>query len=205
MATDIKARFVSAGTATSATTLAAEQDTADGTGLTLTAAASTFAGPAITGCTVQRITLTSGSGDDNSDVTYTITGTDGNNQTITEDLTGGAGGATVTSVKFYHTITSIVGNGAASVDISAGVTVVGIHAELKSGRTRIRGMHGVIGTADTFLFKTTSSTGSNVMVLAADAGDLDPYIPDDGILFTDGAYLPFDNGDITGLTVYLDA
>jgi hypothetical protein len=150
MATDIKARFVSAGTATSATTLAAEQDTADGTGLTLTAAALTFAGPAITGCTVQRITLTSGSGDDNSDVTYTITGTDGNNQTITEDLTGGAGGATVTSVKFYHTITSIVGNGAATVDVSAGVTVTGIHAELNSGRTRVRGMHGVIGTADTF-------------------------------------------------------
>jgi len=205
MATDVKARFVSAGTATGATVLAAEQDTADGTGLTLTAAASTFAGPAITGCTVQRITLTSGSGDDNSDVTYTITGTDGNNQTITEDLTGGAGGATVTSVKFYHTITSIVGNGAATVDVTAGVTVTGIHAELSSGRTRIRGMHGVIGTADTFLFKTSSSTGNNVMVLAADAGDLDPYIPDDGVLFEEGAYFPFDNGDITGLTVYLDA
>ena len=201
----VRAQFISAGTGTSATALATEQDPADGTALTLTAAATTFAGPAIGGCTVQRITLTSGSGDDNSDVTYTIIGTDGNNQTITEDLVGGAGGATVTSVKFYHTITSIVGNGAASVDITAGVTTTGIHAELKSGRTRIRGMHGVIGTADTFLFKTTSSTGDNVMVLAADAGDLDPYIPDDGIVFTDGAYLPFDNGDITGLTVYLDA
>ena len=66
-------------------------------------------------------------------------------------------------------------------------------------------MHGIIGTADTFLFKTSSSTGNNVMVLAADAGDLDPYIPDDGVLFEEGAYLPFDNGDITGLTVYLDA
>ena len=205
MATDIKARFVSAGTATGAAVIAAEQDPADGASLTLEAAASTFAGPAITGCTVQRITLTSGSGDDNSGVTYTLTGTDGNNKTITEDITGPSGGATVTSVKFYHTVTSIVGNGAASTDISAGVTVTGIHAELNSGRTRIRGMHGVIGTADTFLFKTSSSTGNNVMVLAADAGDLDPYIPDDGVLFEEGAYLPFDNGDITGLTVYLDA
>ena len=42
------------------------------------------------------------------------------------------------------------------------------------------------------------------MILTADAGDLDPYIPDDGVLFTDGCYLPFDNTDITGLTVYID-
>ena len=35
--------------------------------------------------------------------------------------------------------------------------------------------------------------------------NLDPYIPDDGVVFTEGAYLPMDQGDITGLTVYLDA
>ena len=35
--------------------------------------------------------------------------------------------------------------------------------------------------------------------------NLDPYIPDDGVLFSAGAYLPMDQGDITGLTVYLDA
>ena len=150
------------------------------------------------------ITLTSGAGDNNSDVTYTVIGTDGMGNSITEDITGPAGGATVTSILFYHTIVSIIGNGAASVDISAGVTVTGIHAQIWGGRTRLRGMHGVIATADTFLFKNTSSTGDNVMILTADAGDLDPYIPDDGVLFTGGCYLPFDNADITGLTVYID-
>ena len=200
----VRAQFISAGTATSATALATEQDPADGTALTLTAAATTFAGPAIGGCTVQRITLTSGSGDDNSDVTYTVIGTDGMGNSITEDITGPTGGATVNSVLFYHTIVSITGNGAASVDISAGVLITGIHAQIWGGRTRLRGMHGVIATADTFLFKNTSSTGDNVMILTADAGDLDPYIPDDGVLFTDGCYLPFDNTDITGLTVYID-
>jgi len=200
----VRAQFISAGTGTSATALATEQDPADGTALTLTAAATTFAGPAIGGCTVQRITLTSGSGDDNSDVTYTVIGTDGMGNSITEDITGPTGGATVNSVLFYHTIVSITGNGAASVDISAGVLITGIHAQIWGGRTRLRGMHGVIATADTFLFKNTSSTGDNVMILTADAGDLDPYIPDDGVLFTDGCYLPFDNTDITGLTVYID-
>ena len=200
----VRAQFISAGTGTGTAVLSTEADPADGAALTLTAAASTFAGPAIGGCTVQRITLTSGAGDDNSDVTYTVIGTDGMGNSITEDITGPTGGATVNSVLFYHTIVSITGNGAASVDITAGVLITGIHAEIWGGRTRLRGMHGVIATADTFLFKNTSSTGDNVMILTADAGDLDPYIPDDGVLFTDGCYLPFDNTDITGLTVYID-
>ena len=200
----VRAQFISAGTGTGTAVLSTEADPADGAALTLTAAASTFAGPAIGGCTVQRITLTSGAGDDNSDVTYTVIGTDGMGNSITEDITGPTGGATVNSVLFYHTIVSITGNGAASVDITAGVLITGIHAEIWGGRTRLRGMHGVIATADTYLFKNTSSTGDNVMILTADAGDLDPYIPDDGVLFTDGCYLPFDNTDITGLTVYID-
>ena len=96
----VRAQFISAGTATSATALATEQSPADGTALTLTGAATTFAGPAIGGCTVQRITLTSGAGDDNSDVTYTVIGTDGMGNSITEDITGPTGGATVNSVLF---------------------------------------------------------------------------------------------------------
>ena len=75
MATDVKARFATGGTATSATTLAAEQDVDDGSDLTLTGAAATFAQGDDGSCTVQKITLTSGSGDDNSGVTYTVVGT----------------------------------------------------------------------------------------------------------------------------------
>ena len=80
----------------------------------------------------------------------TIVGTDGMGASQTEDLVGGAGGATVTSTKFYNTVTSITGNGAASVDITAGVTSTGMHAVLWTGRTRIKGMHGVISSADNF-------------------------------------------------------
>ena len=205
MATDVKARFATGGTATGAAVIAAEQDASDGAALTLTAAAATFAQADDGSRTVQKVTLTSGSGDDNSDVTYTIVGTDHNGNSITEDLVGGAGGATVTSTKFYNTVTSITGNGAATEDISAGVTSSGMHAVLADGRTRVRGMHGVISSADNFLFKTTSSTGTTIMTIPADSGDLDPYIPDDGVLFTNGCFLPMDQGDITGLTVYLDA
>ena len=98
----VRAQFISAGTATSATALATEQDPADGTALTLTAAATTFAGPAIGGCTVQRITLTSGAGDDNSDVTYTVIGTDGMGNSIMEDAaTSAATTGPNADIQFY--------------------------------------------------------------------------------------------------------
>ena len=182
----VRAQFISAGTATSATALATEQDPADGTALTLTAAATTFAGPAIGGCTVQRITLTSGAGDDNSDVTYTVIGTDGMGNSITEDITGPTGGATVNSVLFYHTIVSITGNGAASVDISAGVLITGIHAEIWGGRTRLRGIIlASTGTAGS----VTLQDGNSVTQFEVDvpAGDVFSYnLAEDGILFEGG-------------------
>ena len=203
--TDVKGIFCTGGTATGTAVLAAEQDPADGANLTLTAAAATFAQADEGSTTVQKVTLTSGTGDDNSDVNYTITGTDAQGNEISETITGPAGGATVTSTKFYNTVTQIQGNGAASVDISAGVTASGMHAVLTPGRTRIRGMHGVIASADNILFRTTSSTGTRIMTVAVSTGALDPYIPDDGVLFTDGAYLDMAQGVVTGLTVYLDA
>ena len=65
----VRSRFVGTGLATSTTAISAEGDPADGAALTLTAAAATFSGAGgEANCVVQRITLTSGSGDDNSDV-----------------------------------------------------------------------------------------------------------------------------------------
>tara|TARA_R100000541_G_C1861994_1_gene79392 strand:- start:37 stop:663 length:627 start_codon:yes stop_codon:yes gene_type:complete len=201
----VRSRFVGTGLATSTTAISAEGDPADGAALTLTAAAATFSGAGgEANCVVQRITLTSGSGDDNSDVTYTITGKDGLHNTITEDLVGGAGGATVTSVEFYSKIDSIVGNGAASVDISAGVVSTGMHAVIWTGRTRLRAMHGVVGSAGTYSFRNTSTTGVVEMPLTCTTGDLDPYISDDGVLFTEGCFLVVAVDDMTGLTVYID-
>jgi len=120
--TNIKARFFgpNAGntqiTASSDTNLAAEQDPADGANLTLAALATNGAmcGQGF----AQQIRLVSGAGDDNSDVTYTITGTDVNGVSQTEDITGPVGGAKVVSTLFYRTVTQITGNGAVSVDIS---------------------------------------------------------------------------------------
>ena len=65
-------------------------------------------------------------------------------------------------------------------------------------------MHGVLAGAGNLAFRDGSATGTALLTLSASAGDLDPYIPDDGVLFPNGAFLTADQGDITGLTVFYD-
>ena len=67
-----------------------------------------------------------------------------------------------------------------------------------SGRTRVRGMHVHASTnAVALSLRNTSITGAIKLTLGIPGGatnQTDPYIPDDGILFTNGAYT-----DVTGL------
>lgn len=53
------------------------------------------------------IIITDLGADDQSGATYTITGTDANDQAISENLTGPGASATVASTKFYKTVSSI--------------------------------------------------------------------------------------------------
>ena len=167
--------------------------------MTLTGAAATFGG---TGSS-QKVSLTSGG--NISAVTFTITGTDSKGAAQSADLTG-PHTTTVFSTKFYNTVTQIAASGAVGTNTSAGV--LGGAGDLVSiifgGRTRIRGMHGVLAGAGNLTFRDGSATGTALLTLSASAGDLDPYIPDDGVLFPNGAFLTADQGDITGLTVFYD-
>jgi hypothetical protein len=208
--TNIKSKFFgpNAGntqiTATNSTNLAAEQDPADGADLTLAALATNGAmcGPGF----AQQIKLVSGGGDDNSDVTYTVVGTDVNGVSQTEDIVGGAGGATVTSVLFYRTLTKVTGNGAATVDISMG-TVGVFTAPIFTGRTRVRGFTGV-AVAGNLEISSVSTTGTVEMQTVAAAGAYQPHVPHNGILCPNGAFLGTNTnimvGANTGLTVYFD-
>jgi len=208
--TNIKSRFFgpNAGntqiTAASDTNLAAEQDPADGADLTLTTAAGndSICGPGFS----QQVKLVSGTGDDNSDVTYTIIGTDAFGASQTEDITGPAGGATVISVLFYRTVTKVTGNGAASVDISMG-TVAVFSAPVFNGRTRVRGFTGV-AAAGNLEISSASTAGTVEMQTIAAAGTYQPHVPHNGILCPAGAFLGTNtdimDGANTGLTVYFD-
>jgi len=153
----------------------------------------------------ETITLTSS--DDNSGNDFTITGTDGNGDAQTEVLTGPNAGA-VNSANKYLTITSIVSDGAIATDIQAGILGTGdLTGTVFAGRTRIRGLTGTSkASAGNVVFKNTSITGTSLLTipLTGAVSSMDPYVPDNGVLFKAGAYVNLTAADVTGITVYYD-
>ena len=154
----------------------------------------------------ETITIKSAAGN-NSGNTFTITGTDGNGDAQTEDLTGPNAG-TVNSANKYLTVTSIVSDGAIVTDIQAGILGTGaLTGTVFAGRTRIRGLTGTSkASAGNIVFKNTSITGTSLLTipLTGAVSSIDPYVPDNGVLFDAGAYVNLTAADVTGVTVYYD-
>ena len=155
----------------------------------------------------ETINIKSAAGN-NSGNTFTITGTDGNGDAQTEDLTGPGAGATVSSANKYLTVTSIVSDGAIATDIQAGILGTGaLTGIVFAGRTRIRGITGTSkASAGNVVFKNTSITGTSLFTvpLTGAVASIDPYVPDNGVLFKAGAYVNLTAADITGITVFYD-
>jgi hypothetical protein len=155
----------------------------------------------------QTVTITSPSGN-NAGITFTVVGKDADGAAQTSAATTGpAGGATVDISGTWTEVTSIKSSGAITTSISAGVkdgTATGI---VFAGRTRVRGMNGVAGAgAGRLYFKNSSATtGANKLILDVDNGEaIAPYIPDNGILFADGAYFAYDGTAVVGVSVQYD-
>ena len=153
----------------------------------------------------ETITLTSSA--DNSGITFDITGTDGNGDAQTETLTG-PDTTTVSSANKYATVTSIVASGPITTQIQAGILGTGaLTGIVFAGRTRIRGITGTSkASAGNIVFKNTSITGTSLLTipLTGTAASIDPYVPDNGVLFDAGAYINLTAADVTGVTVYYD-
>ena len=153
----------------------------------------------------ETITLTSSA--DNSGITFVITGTDGNGDAQTETVTG-PDSETVSSASKYATVTSIVASGSITTQIQAGILGTGaLTGIVFAGRTRIRGITGTSkASAGNVVFKNTSITGTTLLTipLTGAVSSIDPYIPDNGVLFNAGAYVNLTAADITGVTVYYD-
>ena len=138
-------------------------------------------------------------------VAMTITGTDLNGNAQTESLNR-PNNNTVTSTNKFLTVTQVAADGAVSTNTSIGITGTAKAGILTPGRTRIRGLHGVSsGTAGSMTFRNSSTTGSILLELDTPNQDdfIDPYIPDDGVVFSSGAYLNVGNG-VTSVTVFFD-
>ena len=160
----------------------------------------------------QVITILS-AGDD-SGITFTIVGTDANGDALTEVVTG-ANAGTASSSGYFNTVDSITTSASSAGNVSAGVlgAILATSGEMGTGtvfagRTRIRGLQGVsAATAGNILFKNTSVTGTTLLAIptSTSATDLiEPYVPDNGILFKAGAYISLPSGVVDTVTVFYD-
>jgi len=194
MATDIKAKhFKLIGAST--THIAAAQ--------TLGGAGNFTLANTTVGNLPQTITFTSTG--NISGVSMTITGTDLNGDAQTESING-PNNNTVTSTNKFLTVTQVAADAAVGTNTSIGITGTATEGILTPGRTRIRGLHGVSSaTAGSMTFRNTSTSGSILLELDTPNQDdfIDPYIPDDGVVFSSGAYLDVGTG-VTSVTVFFD-
>ena len=142
-----------------------------------------------------------------SGVNFTITGTDENGDAVSETRAG-PNANTVTTTEAFLTVTGVSVDAAVgtntSVGFSATSTTKGI---VFAGATRVRGMHGVsnASTAGAMIIRNTSHSGDKRLELDAPAaaGMIDPYIPDEGIRYPNGAYIDISSG-FDSVTVFFD-
>ena len=70
-----------------------------------------------------------------------------------------------------------------------------------AGRSRIKAIHYQAGSSPSLVLKTGSTSGATQLTLAfANNTDDNVYIPDEGLLFSDGCYAVLTN--ITNVTVF---
>ena len=196
---DIQSTFIEAAAAGTQTVSANASDVGNNAAMTLTAS------PYVTD-QARKITITAAN--NQSGISFTIVGLDETATAATETLTGPTGGATVTSTKYYSSVTSItaVGNPqTAAGNISAG-TGADIAAPIYRGDLRMRGMYAVnTGTAGTVNFVQGSPAGTSRLkfntVGAADSTEY-PDIPEDGVVFRNGGYILFDQTKLSSITVF---
>jgi len=152
----------------------------------------------------QTVTLTSTA--NNAALTVTVVGKDADGAAQTEAINPGPNAGTVDSGNTWTEVTSITSDGAITTDISAGVKDGATSGIVFAGRTRIRGMNGVAGAgAATLFFKNSSTSGSTKFVLDVDQAEaIAPYIPDNGVLFDDGAYFIMAGTAVVGVSVQYD-
>ncbi len=157
--------------------------------------------------TARKITATTAGTGDNGK-TVTIVGTDQNGDALTEviTLTGSAETSSGTTGAFL-TITSATVSAQPAANVSLGMTA-DVFGSIFQGRTRVRQVNAESGGAvGSVLFKDGSITGTTLLTVrtGGTAGDINTVnIPQDGILYKDGAFVTFSEVSCNSATVYFD-
>jgi len=205
--TDVKAIFISDVVAADDNGYSASAQVANNAALTLGGALAS--GGSVTNSSGRLTEITSG-GDD-SGISFTVVGTDVNGESMSESITGADSGA-ATGEKYFKTVTSITAVGDPAGTVIAGTTADAADVIFK-GRTRVRGVtivnDAAAGTVDIVnasgADSITSGTSTFKMGTVADATAVSGVaIPEDGVLFKNGAYAKFAIGKCESLTVFRD-
>lgn len=150
------------------------------------------------------ITITCAGSD--SGRTFTVVGTDVHGDAQTETISGADAGSS-TSTGYFRTVTTV------SVDDDTdGAVTVGMSNDaldvIYNGRMRLRGAFIVnSGTAGVVSFTDGSASGTSRLKLgtvASATAERDVTIPDMGILFDNGAFIPYTAGStiFTNITAF---
>ena len=202
---DVKAKFLEADTtAADADGVCASQTPAAGGAQDLTINGAEASGGVATFTAARFVTITSAGADDGR--TFTVTGTDVNGSAQTETITG-PDTATVTGTLYFRTVTTV------SVDDdTAGAITVGMSNDaldvIFAERARLKGAFIVnSATAGIVTFSNGSATGTTKLKLgtvASATAERDVTIPDEGVLFENGCYLPYTAGTtvFTNITAF---
>ena len=150
----------------------------------------------------QTVSLTSSA--NNSGVNFVVVGTDENGDAQTSASTAGPNATTKSMPDSWLSVTSITADASIVTDISAGVTAGATTGTLFAGRTRVRGMSGSGAGAGHMNFKNTSTTGTTLHTEYTHAALIDPYIPDNGILFDSGCYVQATASAVVGISIFYD-
>ena len=191
---DVKAKYIAADTtAADADGVCQSQTPAAGGEQALTINGALASGGVATFVAARLITIASAS--DDSARTFTVTGTDVNGNAQTETIAGPA--TTVTGTLYFRTVTEVLVD-----DDTAGAITVGMANNsldvVYAGRVRIRGVYLIhTGTAGTIPFRNGGAAGTAMLTIptpAAANSTRDVVIPDEGVMFENGAYITYTAG-----------
>jgi hypothetical protein len=191
---DVKAKYIAADTtAADADGVCQSQTPAAGGQQNLTINGALSSGGVATFASARLITIASAAND--SARTFTVTGTDVNGVAQTERIAGPA--TTVTGTLYFRTVTQVTVDANTAGAITVGMSNSALDV-IYAGRARLRGVFVIhSGTAGTLSFRDGSATGTAHLTLATTASantDRDIIIPDEGIMYERGVYLPYTAG-----------
>jgi len=145
---------------------------------------------------------------DETPITVTLVGTDTNDESITEIIAlPGSASTTSGTTNFFKTITSATVSAQPTANVSLGMTTE-VAGTIFAGRTRVRQMQvssgGTAGNVEVRDGSATGTAGITIRTTAVAEDNTTINIPQDGVVFADGAYVTFNETECHAVTAYYD-